>query len=528
MLTLMFAPNGARAEQQDPSAPPFGILPTSMTLARLMRLHQSAVGSAPTTGGRTRVEARTYLRAELQGTQTRVESPAGYLEETTLGPFHTAHGSLHGKSWMQNENGLTRELSDLHQRDAIDRAALANASDPKSGVSLLGEVTAPVAAYVVRVFPPGGRVEYLFYDRASYLLVRSERQVVNRRVVTTYDDFRDTGGWREAWHIHASNGLAYDDEDWRLQSLSFGAVVDEKSFAQPQSRGTVMLGQQSTALPATLSGDRVILTAELGGHKVNLQLDSGAAGILLDRSVADAVHVTSYGRLTQDVAGEFTASPALIPVMAIGGATMNNVAVETAPYGDRTYDGYPVAGLLGYDFIAGCVVHIDYLNKKVEAIDAGSFSAPQGAFALPIRLDDGVPVVSARVGSATANAFIVDTGADRSVIFSGFARAHAADVSESGVSETMTNILPFPEKSHGVGGSIETRIAQVPSLGLGPLTFPNWRFDVTQNALAFEDEDYDGLIGQDVLRNFDVYLDYHDLKIYLLPNERYRQRWGSN
>jgi hypothetical protein len=35
------------------------------------------------------------------------------------------------------------------------------------------------------------------------------------------------------------------------------------------------------------------------------------------------------------------------------------------------------------------------------------------------------------------------------------------------------------------------------------------------------------LIGQDVLRNFDLYLDYHHVTMYLVPNERYRTRWGN-
>ncbi len=66
------------------------------------------------------------------------------------------------------------------------------------------------------------------------------------------------------------------------------------------------------------------------------------------------------------------------------------------------------------------------------------------------------------------------------------------------------------------------------SLAIGvTLQFPRWLFYVTQKAQAFNQEDYDGLIGQDVLSNFDLYLDYHHATIYLVPNERYRTRWGN-
>jgi hypothetical protein len=58
-------------------------------------------------------------------------------------------------------------------------------------------------------------------------------------------------------------------------------------------------------------------------------------------------------------------------------------------------------------------------------------------------------------------------------------------------------------------------------------SFPQWLFEVTQNDASFELEDYDGLIGQDFLRNFDVYLDYPHSKVYLVPNDRFRARWGG-
>jgi hypothetical protein len=275
-----------------------------------------------------------------------------------------------------------------------------------------------------------------------------------------------------------------------------------------------------------LSGDRVIVTVQLGMHKVNLQLDSGASQILLNRAVADATGVKSYGQKTEVTAGQYLASDSLIPKIDFGVATMRNVAAMTAPYVEETYDGTPVAGLMGYDFIAGSVLHIDYLNGKVEAIAPSAFTPPAGAVALPIRLDDGVPVVEARIGKTTGDAFIVDTGADRSMIFSGFADAHPADVVDQGLGQAITASFPFIDNILGVGGKVEVRPVQVSSLGIGSITLPDWLFDVSRNAPSFEAEDYDGLIGQDVLRNFDVYFDYSRSIMYLVPNDRFHQRWG--
>ncbi len=91
----------------------------------------------------------------------------------------------------------------------------------------------------------------------------------------------------------------------------------------------------------------------------------------------------------------------------------------------------------------------------------------------------------------------------------------------------MMESFPFVQESGGVGGEIPIAPVEVGGLGLSTLQFPRWLFYVTQKDQAFNQEDYDGLIGQDVLRNFDLYFDYHHATIYLVPNERYRTRWGS-
>jgi hypothetical protein len=527
MAAACVLPFSALAQGDDPAAAPPGIAPVTMTLAHLLQLHRAAVGTPAAGKPYTATETWKISQGELDGTRELVVSGDDYREDVTLGPFHTASGDYGGKQWLTNKNGETRAQTGLHLRDDIDDAALANAAKKNSGVTLLGSVAVPLAAYVVKVAPEGGRTEYVYYDRTTFLITRIDRAVEDRRVVTMYDDFRTTGGVTSAWHIHTSNGLAGDDRDARLQALETGKTVDAGKLTMPPSRMPFSIGAAPVSLPATISGDRVIVTVQFGAHKVNLQLDSGASSVLLDRSVADAVHVPSYGKKTEETAGLYTASDALVPKMQIGSIDVENFAVETAPFTTLTYDGSPVAGLLGYDFIAGCVVKIDYVKGEVQAIDPAAFAPPAGAVALPIRLDDGVPVIAAAVSSATGKHFVVDTGADRSMIFSAFAKAHPQALADQGLGEEIDGSFPFVNKIMGVGGKVAVREVQVQSLRLGTIELPKWLFSVSQDAPAFESEDYDGLIGQDVLRNFDVYFDYSRSMMYLLPNERFRQRWGS-
>lgn len=527
MAVAFLAASATAAADPDPAAPPAGIQPSAMTLKRLITLNRIATGKPVSAKAGTAVETWTYRDGPLAGTETTVWSGSDHRTDTTEGPFHSAQGELGGKMWEQNRNGYTRIISGIHKRDDVNGEARAHALQRGSGVTLLGEVTDPLHAYVVEVDPPQGRVEYDFYDANTYLVVRKETALEGRRVTYTYDDFRSTDNLKRPWHVHRTNGFKDSDEDWTLQSITYGAPVDPARLAIPASAPPLSLTGTKVALPARMSGDRIILRVEMGSHKVDLQLDSGASGILLNRGVADATGARSFGQKTEVTAGEYLAADALVPKMSLGDAVMQNVATETAPYAELTYDNTPVAGLLGYDFLAGCVVHVDYYNGTAEAIAPSAFTPPASAIALPIALDDGVPVVGVSIGSAKATHFIVDTGADRSMIFSAFAQAHPKDVADQGLGQDMTDSFPFMVDIRGVGGKVHVREVQVPNLTIGSIVLPNWLFDVSQDAPSFEGEDYDGLIGQDVLRNFDVYFDYGRSMMYLLPNERYRQRWGS-
>jgi len=513
--------------QSNTDQPP-GIVPASITLSALLKSHAAAVGKLKPGTAKTRTESWTYKEGELTGTRTSIASGEDYRDDVTVGPFHSAEGQVRGQEWAQNANGLTHLLSGVHQRDENNRRALSHALQKDSGVQLLGMISTPTPAYVVKVSPPDGRTEYVFYDKSTFLITRVERAVEQVREVLTYDDFRATDGLTEAWHIHTSDGRPGNDTDAQLQTLQNGVPVDAAKLAvPPDARNPVTVGGARASLPVSVLSDRIILKTQIGGRKVDFQLDSGASGILLDRSVAEALKIPLYGKLTEATAGTYMASRAIVPQINIGSVTMQNVAIESAPFHWYASDGTPIAGLMGFDFIDCCVLHVDYVNGTAEVIDPSGFTVPAGAIALPIRLDDQVPVVTAKIGTALAKKFVFDTGADRSLLFQEFVAAHPADTVDQGLGEAMMDSFPFVEESGGVGGEIPIAPVEVSGLGLSGVQFPRWLFYVTQKAQAFNQEDYDGLIGQDVLRNFDLYLDYHHSKIYLVPNERYRTRWGG-
>lgn len=514
---------GADADvNDDGTAPPPGITATKTALAVVLAMHRKAVGKL--TPGLTKTSDEQWkVHAEgLDGASTDVTSGKDERDDETLGPLHSASGTLGGKNWHQNQNGEVVIEHDLHHLSDTSRHSLATAD---KNVTLLGTTTTP-DAYVVRVAPPGGYLEYLYYDRTTGNLVRKDLDSRGRRHVTVYSDFRTTAGITEAWHEHTSDGRIENDGDYTRTALTYGNPVDPKALAIPIATTPVTLASARVQIPIKLIEDRVIVPVTIDGRTVDFQLDSGASTILIDDLIVDALKLPVYGKAIGDTAGSYKNATTVIPQMTFGGVTMKNVEADSAPFTFWSDDKTPVAGLLGFDFIDGAVVHIDYLHSTLEAFDPASFVPPAGAIALPIGLDDDVPLVDVGIGHAIGHLFIVDTGADRSTIFSPFVAAHPNDVTDQGLGDEMVASYPFVTDFDGVGGSVHYRPLQVGPFKFASYVFPKWLFNGTHDAPSFEGDDFDGLVGQDVLRNFDVYLDYAHEKIWLVPNDRYRSRWG--
>jgi hypothetical protein len=524
VTAVALSSGAARGADQPDISPPPGIRAAAMTLAYVLAGNARADGKRTAGVADTRSESWKVTFGSIAGTRDERSSADDYRVDEILGPSHTAHGQLGKTAWHMNVNGQVLIESGIHHADDVNRASLR--SPGHAGVTLAGEVDTPVKAFVVKVDPPGGRLGYYFYDRSTFLLDRVETVVGGRRIAETFDDYRTTQGVTQPWHVHRSDGYETNDEDQVLTALAIGDPVAAADLAMPADAPPMFApASPSSAIPVLMDSDRVIVPVKIGGHTINFQLDSGAAGIVIDKDVVEALKIKEYGRVTSETAGSYVSSDVVIPAMQAGPFTLTNVHATSLPFVMVTETGKPVAGLLGYDFIRNAVLHVDYQHGKLEAISPAEFSPPAGAYAFPVTFDDDVPTIAATIGAAVAPSFILDTGADRSAIFSAFANAHPHDIADRGLGQQMEAAFPFVDKFSGVGGRIEYRPVQAGPFVLGPWTFPKWLFTVTQNAASFEFEDYDGLIGQDVMRNFDVYLDYPHAKVYFVPNDRFRERW---
>ena len=502
--------------------PPPGITPTDKTLAQVLQLLRSSYGKAKQPVKTSR-EVDAITAYGENGTATEIWSGDDYVDTFALGPTVFMNGRYHGQKWSCNENGYTRLITGAHQEDQVSSLTLVQSITGSASdyVKLLGEVPKPTA-YVVDVHPPGGRHEWLFIEKSTGRLVRKEAAELDARVAWTFDDFRTTNGITEPWHEHFNANYPDNNVDWTTTAIDYNSPIPAREFAIRPSRWPVEFpeGVQSVRLPARIEYGDIIVRLYIEGRGLDFQLDSGSDSIVIDNQVAAQLGLKTFGENTQTVAGKFQASNAIVPEMRVGDLTMHNLVVQTMPFNVDEDWSTKVVGLLGYDFLAGMVAKVDYVNGTVDAYNPASFSAPPGqSFELQMALDDSVPMVGARLGDDVGNHFIVDTGASDIIVFNEFTKAHPNALKFFTIKVGNKTFEPL-QFSAGVGGWLLIRPATVDNFHFGGVGFQNFIvFGMYGAEAAFQGEDTDGLIGETFLQWFDLYFDYKDATLILVPNK---------
>jgi hypothetical protein len=449
----------------------------------------------------TEHETWTVHLAGLDGTYETERHGSDNVMLTALGPFRTARGSWHGEKWHQNENGET----------IVDRA------EPSQVEKMLSQtverVREPVDAWELVTTYASGHVTRAYYDPHTYELVRSEHVSAGHTSHTSYEDFRtDAHGRVRPWHFFGGDDRPDNDFDYRLIRDDEDETIADADLAIPRDRRTLVEfpeGSDTVRLPARIVGGRIYVRVDIAGRGLDFLLDSGAGAITIDDAVARELKLPIYGRSTQTVAGSFPTGRVVVPSVAIGALAMRDVVMHTLPYSAPETKTVRVVGLLGYDFLAGTSLRIDYADGTIDALRPGALVAPPGAGALDVRLNSGTPVARATIGTATGDDFIIDTGAAFSyVIFQRFARLHRDELQSQNAARVGS----------GVGGSFSYRPIETTRVILGA-----WSLDdatgveaLAPNAFGFDNED--GLIGSDILKRFTVYLDYADGRVLLEPS----------
>ncbi|GAC1585139.1 MAG: hypothetical protein NVS3B7_20210 [Candidatus Elarobacter sp.] len=428
-------------------------------------------------------------------------------ETTTLGPLSYERGILRGQHWEQNRNGVTFTYSGVHeQRDVVSERAFRDAGNDRD-VRLAGESVA-LSAYVVEVNPASGRHQWLYVDKRTGYVLRRERIERRRRYITTYDDYKLVEGVPEPSRIRQTDSLGNEREQI-LISRTLDETPAIRDVEVPSSRRVVEFPEKQAVvrLPVRFVNGLAVARVVVARTAYDFLLDSGAAGIVVDPSLVEQQNLELYGRRIGATLGTFPESTTIVPQMSIGGLRMRNVVARVVTVPFRVDQRTHIVGLLGFDFFADTVVHVNVDRNLAEALPPERFRPPADTTGVAIALDDKTPAVRARAGTATGRV-VLDTGANRSVFETSF--AERGDFAPPGSANT--------QRVRGMGGFANAEPTRIPMFELGGIATREVTADVSNADLGTED--VDAIIGSDLLRTYDLWFDYRAAAVYLRRSRR--------
>lgn len=269
-----------------------------------------------------------------------------------------------------------------------------------------------------------------------------------------------------------------------------------------------------------LSGGIIILHGQLDEYPdtLNFILDTGSGGISLDSMTTEYFKLkkTASDKMIRGIGGIKQIEFALDHTLKLPGISVNDLDFHINDYELLTsVYGVKIDGIIGYSFLRRYIVALNYEDKTMSVYSPGLFKYPRGGHMLRPNFTT-IPLQEVQVKDARkiANRFYFDTGAGLCFLLSDqFAKDSAVLYKKK---------IMVPTQAEGLGGKRPMMLTVLKEIKIGPYKFRkvptfvfNDEFNVTSYPLT------GGLIGNDLLRRFNVVLNYPDQSIHLLPNKHY-------
>ena len=466
----------------------------------------------------------------VTGTVEEWVSPGRYREHRKLaGVFDTVKVFDGGqrKAWLRDQNGSVQELAGVDLQDEVTTAYLASFSYLVPGrmpgvVEYLGE-DKERKHHLLKVSPEHGRAVTFYLEKNANLPARQERRIGDETVTTYFSDWRLVDGLRVPFQQRESTGDPKYDSTLKLQQVRIDTPVQELTFQRPEESPRdfqFTSGSGARNIPFELYNNHIYMQVRMNGSARQFLLDTGAGITVVDKGLAEAEKLTLHGPFPITGAGGSTdVAWTRVKSFNVPGVSLTNQVVGViALDGLRPLTGRRIDGILGYDFLSRFVVEIDYVNRSINLHEASSYEYEGSGEILPITLIGSVPYLRTSIvqngRSPIEGEFNIDTGSTGSLTLNApFVNSH--------------QLLKFTSKTmsvplSGVGGSAEQRIGRVGELRLGRLIIKDPITGFSQSEQGdFASTNFDGVIGNEVLRRFDVVVDYSRRRLILRPNKNF-------
>ncbi|WP_420318233.1 aspartyl protease family protein [Ekhidna sp.] len=293
---------------------------------------------------------------------------------------------------------------------------------------------------------------------------------------------------------------------------------------------TISAQKPITSTEMKLYGDHIFISLSVdGSDPLDFIFDTGDGLPVIDIDIAESLNL-DLDHSSSKTSAQGTVQGALIDHNTI---ELNGILLEkdiqlyatSLSHLERSI-GKNIDGIIGYDLLHHYVVKLDYDKGLFELYDPGSYNHDGFGESFEFKLDNYIPHIEGEVtlndGEVISGEFFINTGAGTTLDFNTRFAEKNDVISKTGKHFSYPVAgLSKKETMHYEG--------RVRNFGFGTFDFSKMPIGISTAKSGIQNnKKVAGILGNKLLRRFNITFDYSRGKIYFLKNKSYNDAFKVN
>ena len=282
-------------------------------------------------------------------------------------------------------------------------------------------------------------------------------------------------------------------------------------------------------IPFQLYGNVIVMELSVDeSTPLNFIFDTGAGGTIISASTADSLGIVGDETVSrQGGTGMASVELSTKHIVDVGDLSFLSVTLGIAELGHiEKRLGMQIDGAIGWEVLSQYAVRVNYDTMRVEIYDNERFEYDLGINSYPIEVQGTTIFTNVTVAFKSGNTFtgkvVVDTGAGNTFYFNTpFTEEH----------DLLSEMGTYYERGTQ---SLSTESSHVYTTMLADLNISDYQFSTVPANLAITEAGAlswsgpMGILGNGVLKHFNVFIDLQQQMMSLEPNSLYDDKFEVN
>ena len=280
------------------------------------------------------------------------------------------------------------------------------------------------------------------------------------------------------------------------------------------------LGNEVPEVPFNIDRDRIIIPTVVNGSKsLNLILDTGMGfdGVYLFHKSALNL-IDTAGAIEVQVPGAGSGEASKATMIETGHIEFGEVVVDSqrilVSHSMHT-QSFPTDGVIGWNFFGHYIVEIDYDRQLIYLRDSSYVPADSSWQELPVEMKRNLPFL--KVTTEVVEGEVVPM-----TVYIDLASGDALELLMRPEQKyTLPGKLKKDNLGTGLSGDINGYMGRSRRLQIGEYELRDIRTAFAPAEIRSKQEGADGILGNDLIRRFNIIFDYPHSRLFIRPNNTF-------